>query len=167
MGKEEDKQNSNQKKKTTTTTPTRRATAMQPTTPARRATAMQPTTRQQTANHQQTERRQQQPPMRPAPPPQTAQQRIPMMPQSDVDNTPRFLGALQHFTQTTAQRSLSDLEMEFNRLNQLPRPAPSAEFAKNVRSNRYRDVQCVENNRVRLNNGHYIHANWINSNGEE
>lgn len=37
---------------------------------------------------------------------------------------------------------------------------------RNTRLNRYQDVLCVENNRVILANGRYIHANWIEANGE-
>jgi hypothetical protein len=38
---------------------------------------------------------------------------------------------------------------------------------RNPQSNRYRDVLCCETNRVKLNNGKYIHANWIEAtNGE-
>lgn len=33
--------------------------------------------------------------------------------------------------------------------------------------NRYRDVICAEQGRVRLDNGRYIHANWITALGEQ
>lgn len=38
-------------------------------------------------------------------------------------------------------------------------------FSSNPKSNRYKDVLCVEQNRVQLANGRYIHANWIDTNG--
>jgi tyrosine-protein phosphatase non-receptor type 12/18/22 len=39
--------------------------------------------------------------------------------------------------------------------------------SSNQQLNRYRDVVCVDNNRVSLTNGRYIHANWIDANDGE
>ncbi|KAL7069959.1 hypothetical protein ACQ4LE_011138 [Meloidogyne hapla] len=77
-----------------------------------------------------------------------------------------FLEQLQAWAQETSRKQLTDLEAEFERLQSQPRPEPSAEFARNPTMNRYRDVICVENNRVALTNGRYIHANWIDSHGD-
>ncbi|KAF7624746.1 hypothetical protein Mgra_00009970 [Meloidogyne graminicola] len=77
-----------------------------------------------------------------------------------------FLDQLQEWAQETSRKQLTDLEAEFERLQNLPRPEPSPEFVRNPTLNRYRDVICVENNRVTLSNGHYIHANWIDSQGD-
>uniref|UniRef100_A0A915P605 Tyrosine-protein phosphatase domain-containing protein n=1 Tax=Meloidogyne floridensis TaxID=298350 RepID=A0A915P605_9BILA len=76
-----------------------------------------------------------------------------------------FLEQLQAWAQETSRKQLTDLESEFERLQSQPRPEPSEEFARNPTLNRYRDVICVENNRVALTNGRYIHANWIDSQG--
>ncbi|CAK5052069.1 unnamed protein product [Meloidogyne enterolobii] len=72
---------------------------------------------------------------------------------------------LQAWAQETSRRQLTDLEEEFGRLQGQPRPEPSEEFARNPTLNRRQDVICVENNRIILSSGRYIHANWINSQG--
>nr|CAD2198668.1 unnamed protein product [Meloidogyne enterolobii]CAD2201689.1 unnamed protein product [Meloidogyne enterolobii] len=84
----------------------------------------------------------------------------------DSNEDAAFIEQLQAWAQETSRKQLTDLESEFERLQSQPRPEPSAEFARNPTLNRYRDVICVENNRVALSNGRYIHANWIDSHGD-
>ncbi|CAK5022500.1 unnamed protein product [Meloidogyne enterolobii] len=84
----------------------------------------------------------------------------------DSNEDAAFIEQLQAWAQETSRKQLTDLESEFERLQSQPRPEPSEEFARNPTLNRYRDVICVENNRVALTNGRYIHANWIDSQGD-
>uniref|UniRef100_A0A914HAI2 Uncharacterized protein n=1 Tax=Globodera rostochiensis TaxID=31243 RepID=A0A914HAI2_GLORO len=82
------------------------------------------------------------------------------------EDTAVFSAALERFVNETMRRTVPELVNEYTQLNALPRAETSPEFARNMDSNRYRDVVCAEQNRVRLNNERYIHANWINAHNE-
>ncbi|KAI3410032.1 hypothetical protein GPALN_006396 [Globodera pallida] len=100
--------------------------------------------------------------------PQVAAGPAPVEPPSrpGVDDTAVFCAALERFVNETTRRTVPELVNEYAQLNALPRAETSPEFARNMDSNRYRDVVCAEQNRVRLNNERYIHANWINAHNE-
>ncbi|KAL3122830.1 hypothetical protein niasHT_005769 [Heterodera trifolii] len=82
------------------------------------------------------------------------------------EDTRDFYSALKIFVNETTRRNVKELVNEYTELNAMPRPETSPEFTRHMDCNRYRDVICAEQGRVRLDNGRYIHANWITALGE-
>ncbi|KAL3115276.1 hypothetical protein niasHT_018999 [Heterodera trifolii] len=83
------------------------------------------------------------------------------------EDTRDFYSALKIFVNETTRRNMKELVNEYAELNAMPRPETSPEFTRHMDCNRYRDVICAEQGRVRLDNGRYIHANWITALGEQ
>ncbi|KAL3076918.1 hypothetical protein niasHT_040145 [Heterodera trifolii] len=83
------------------------------------------------------------------------------------EDTRDFYSALKIFVNETTRRNVKELVNEYTELNAMPRPETSPEFTRHMDCNRYRDVICAEQGRVRLDNGRYIHANWITALGEQ
>ncbi|CAJ0578251.1 unnamed protein product, partial [Mesorhabditis spiculigera] len=73
--------------------------------------------------------------------------------------------AVEHFIGTTiCKKGLAQLITDFKRHPRICDMAKCTVFSRNQKLNRYKDVGCLDNNRVRvqgINEDEYIHANYV------
>ncbi|KJH52419.1 Protein-tyrosine phosphatase [Dictyocaulus viviparus] len=67
------------------------------------------------------------------------------------------------YMEKTMESGTDGMQLDFRIIRgYLPPAATRTAFDANMEKNRFEDVVCIDQSRVRLSNGNYIHASWVN-----